>query len=257
MTAGHETPRLHRDVVSFARRDGRFSERNAAAWEPRSAHFFVQPERAERSTSIAESWIFDGAAQEAAFGRRAPLVVEIGSGTGDAVLAHATAHPERDHLAVEVYRPGVARTVVQAGRLGLTNLRVLEADGRALIAHGLPEASVHELHVWFPDPWPKARHHKRRLVDSGFLTDAARVLEPGGVLRSATDWADYADHIGGVAQESPQFEPLEVLEPLQQLRGAPPRYGAAGRYAVRPETRFEAKGCALGRDIADFALRRR
>lgn len=247
MTQARPTPRLHRDVVSFARRDGRFSERNAAAWEPRMAHFFVQPQRAERTTSIAPEWRFD---PESAFGRRAPLVVEIGSGTGDAVLAHATANPAWDHLAVEVYRPGVARTVVQAGRLGLTNLRVLEADGRALIARNLAEASVHELHVWFPDPWPKARHHKRRLVDAGFLADAARVLTSGGVLRMATDWADYADRMAAVAAVSEGFEPVSDARPGEC-------FGAAERYEGRPVTRFEGKGTASGRDIADFALRRR
>lgn len=252
MTAGRGRPRLHRDVVSFARRDGRFSERNAAAWEPGLAHYFVQPQRAERSTSIAETWRFD---VEAAFGRRAPLVVEIGSGTGDAVLAHAAARPECDHLAVEVYRPGVARTVVQAGRSGLTNLRVLEADGRSLIAHSLPERSVHELHVWFPDPWPKVRHHKRRLIDAGFLADAARVLEPGGVVRAATDWADYADEIGRLASACEAFEPVERA-PTRAEAGAP-RFGAASRYELRPLTRFETKGLTLGRDIADFAFRSR
>ncbi len=250
MSSHHETSRPHLEVVSFARRDGRFSHRHAAAWSPELAHFFVEPERGERSTSLSPTWRFDA---ETVFGRRAPLVVEIGSGTGDAVLAHAAAHPECDHLAVEVYRPGVARTVVQAGARGLDNLRVLEADGRALLAHGLGDGAVAELHVWFADPWPKLRHHKRRLIDAGFLADAARVLRPAGVLRIATDWADYADQIATVAAESGLFEPVEP--PPDQA--GPARYGAAGRYTVRPVTRFEAKGRALGRDIADFALRRR
>ncbi|MDO5696422.1 MAG: tRNA (guanosine(46)-N7)-methyltransferase TrmB [Dermatophilus congolensis] len=248
-------PLVRREVVSFTRRDGRFSHRNSAAWEPRLAHYFVEPERAERSTSIAPTWHFDA---ESTFGRRAPLIVEIGSGTGDAVLAHAQAHPECDHLAVEVYRPGVARTVVQADARGLENVRVLEADGRALLAHTLTAESVAELHIWFPDPWPKARHHKRRLIDSGLLTDAARVLTPGGVLRAATDWADYADQIAAVAADAEAFEPggPAPTDAPVGVSGAQ-RYGAAPRFEVRPITRFESKGRALGRDIADFALRRR
>lgn len=244
--------RLHRDVVSFARRDGRFSHRNASAWGPEMAGWFVFPERAERSTSLADAWSLDA---EVVFGRSAPLVVEIGTGTGDAVLAHAAAHPDWDHLAVEVYRPGLARTVVQAAKRELSNLRVLQGDGRMLVARNLPEASVHELHVWFPDPWPKLRHHKRRMLDEAFFADAALTLEPGGVLRVATDWADYADQIGVLAERSGLFEPAETSAQTPTRSSASARFGATTRYEARPLTRFESKGLALGRDIADFALR--
>ncbi len=241
---------IRRDVVSYARRDGRYSQRNAAAWTPALAHLLLAPPRGPRATSIDPDWRCDPLE---AFGRAAPLVVEIGIGNGDAVLAHAAAHPQLNHLAVEVYRPGLARTVVQASARGLSNLRVLEGDGRTLLTRSLPPAGVHEVHVWFPDPWPKARHHKRRLVDEAFAAAVARVLEPGGVLRLATDWDDYAARIeqvltGAVADQ--------ILEPLPAGHDPAAAVRQRGRYPWRPVTRFEAKGAASGRSITDFAVRR-
>lgn len=232
---------VRREVVSFARRDGRLSHRHQQAWDAHHAQYVVEPPRSVRSTSIDETWTFDAAS---VFGRVAPLAVEIGSGDGDAVLAAAQAHPEVDYLAVEVYKPGLARTIVGARSRGLTNLRVLVGDARALLEHGLPEASVSELRVLFPDPWPKARHHKRRLVDGGFARAAARVLVDGGDLRLATDWADYADQM------------LAVASADADLVNASPE----GTWAPRGErvvTRYERKGIDLGRDIRDLHFVRR
>lgn len=234
--------RIRREVVSFARRDGRLSHRHQQAWDEHHARYVVEPMREARSTSLAGDWVFDASA---AFGRCAPLVVEIGSGDGDVVLASARAHPERDHLAVEVYRPGLARTIVGADRLGLDNVRMLIADARALVEHGLPPESVTEVRVFFPDPWPKARHHKRRLVDAGFVADVARVLRPGGVLRLATDWQDYADVMRA------------VCEAESALASAHPGTEWAPRFEERVETRYERKGAASGREIRDLAYVRR
>jgi len=233
--------RIRREVVSYARRDGRLSHRRQQAWDAHHAEYVVEPDRDVRSTSIAPGWVFDA---EAVFGRRAPLVVEIGSGDGDAVLASAEANPDVDHLAVEVYRPGLARTIVGASRSGLRNLRVLAADARMLVDRALPESSVRELRVFFPDPWPKARHHKRRLVDDDFVASASRVLEPGGVLRLATDWQDYADAMR---------EACERAEGLESLHPDSP-WGP--RFEGRVVTRYERKGVALGRDIRDLAFGR-
>lgn len=228
---------LRREVVSFARRDGRASAQVTRAFEPPLDRFVVRPARDERSTSLAAGWRLDAPAE---FGRVAPLVVEIGSGTGESVLAAARAHPEADHLAVEVYRPGAARTILAADRLGLTNLRVLEGDARALLATGLPAGSVDEIRVFFPDPWPKARHHKRRLVQPDMLADAARALRPGGRLRLATDWADYAEHM------------REALARVEAFEGGP-----GPRFAERPLTRYERKAVAAGRTVVDLDLVRR
>lgn len=237
-------PWPRRDVVSFGRRDGRRQGQyaRAAASDPALSRYVVTPDRGERSASLAPGWRFDAAA---AFGRRAPLVVEIGSGTGEAALAYAARHPEVDLLAVEVYRPGASRTALRAGAAGLHNVRVLEADGRALVATGLATGSVAGLHVYFPDPWPKKRHHKRRLVDAGFVADAARVLAPGGVLRLATDWEHYAEAMLEVCSACP-----ELVNPYAGEGGWAPRF------AGRPETLFERKGVAAERVIRDLEFRR-
>lgn len=233
--------RIRREVVSFARRDGRLSHRHQQAWDAHHARYVVAPERDARATSLAPGWHLDAAAL---FGRTAPLVVEIGSGDGEAVLASAQAHPEVDHLAVEVYRPGLARTIVAAERAALDNLLVLPADARAVIASALPPESVREVRVFFPDPWPKARHHKRRLVDEAFVTAVTRVLEPGGVLRLATDWPDYAEVMRAVCEAAPGL--------VSRHPGSP--WGP--RFDGRVLTRYERKGTDLGRDIRDLAFGR-
>lgn len=231
---------LPRHVMSFTRRDGRLSHRYQRAWDAHHAQFVVEPQRQVRSTSLDPQWVFDSAA---VFGRVAPLVLEIGSGTGDAVIASAASHPELDHLAVEVYQPGLARTIVLAQERGLSNVRVLQADARALIDMGLPAVSVSELRVFFPDPWPKTRHHKRRLVDGAFAAAAARILTSGAYLRLATDWSHYAESMREVCDAEPLLEG-------EDAQWAP-------RFAERPLTRFERKGVDAGRTIRDLVYRRR
>lgn len=230
-----------REVVSFGRRDGRRQGQHARGYPPELEWLVVHPERADRAASLAPSWRLD---TPVVFGRSAPLIVEIGSGTGESVVAHAAAHQEADHLAVEVYRPGAAHTVVQAGARGLSNLRVLEADAAALVRGALPAGSVAAVHVFFPDPWPKARHHKRRLVDAAFVADVAAALAPGGVLRMATDWEHYAHQM------------REVARACSDLRDAHPD-GWAPRFDGRPLTTFERKGQAAGRVIHDLTFERR
>lgn len=231
---------LRREVVSFARRDGRVHPRIARAWAPRHEEWLIRPVRLERDASLDPSWRFDAAR---AFGRRAPLVVEIGSGTGEALLASAAVEPGVDHLGVEVYRPGVAKTVLRADRRGLRNVRVLQADAAALLRTGLPDASVAELWVFFPDPWPKLKHHKRRLVTASLLADAGRVLIDGGRLRIATDWQDYAEQMRHLAAAEANFDT--------------PHAGYSPRFQGRTMTRFERKGIAAGRTVQDLLLVRR
>lgn len=228
---------IHREVVSYSRRDGRLDPRRQKAWDAHHAAYLIEPDRDLRNTSIDPDWRLDPAA---AFGwspgERRPLVVEIGSGTGDVLLDAARRHPDASYLGLEVYLPGVATTLIKAAREELRNVRLLSAEALAVLRTALPAGSVTELWVFFPDPWPKVRHHKRRLIAPPFLDAAARVLVPDGVLRLATDWADYAAQMVAVTTEHPAFE-----------GGVAPRFD-------RPLTRFERKGLALGRPIVDLTL---
>lgn len=175
------------------------------------------------------------------FGRDAPVVLEIGFGMGDATAEMAAADPGRDYLAIEVHTPGVANLLALAGEHGLSNVRVARGDALTLVGRLAP-GSLDAVHAFFPDPWPKARHHKRRLIQPGHVAALATRLRPGGVLRCATDWADYAEAM----REALDAEPL--------LRNDHPGY--APRPADRPVTKFERRGVAAGRPIADLVYRR-
>lgn len=240
--------RIRRDVVSYSRRDGRSTRRNRRAWDPDHARYLLQPERQLRRSSVADDWRLDPVT---AFGRLAPLVVEVGSGTGEALIASAAARPDLDHLGIEVYRPGVARTVVQVARLGLTNVRMLEGDARQVLLTALPTGSVSEIRVFFPDPWPKLRHHKRRLLEAEVLGACCRVLRPGGVLRLATDSADYARQMRDLGAGC-----AGLTNPHRGERSDPddPAGGYAPRFQGRALTRFEAKAAALGHPVYDLTF---
>ncbi len=171
------------------------------------------------------------------FGRAAPLILEIGSGMGESTAALAAAEPDVDHLAVEVFEPGIAALLMRATEL--TNLVVLRGDAVALLSEKVPEASLAGIRIFFPDPWPKRRHHKRRLVQPEFVALAATRLRPGGTLHMATDWADYAEQMRAVADAEPRLVGGEVPRP-----------------PWRPVTKFEARARAEGRDVHDFVYRR-
>jgi tRNA (guanine-N7-)-methyltransferase len=172
-----------------------------------------------------------------AFGRRAPRTLEIGFGMGDALLDLAQAYPQRDFIGVEVYPPGIGRFLLRVEQAGLVNVRVVCADAVEVLGRHLPPGGLDELLVLFPDPWPKKRHHKRRLVNAAFLALAARVLAPGGRLHIATDWADYAQAIAELLAGNADFS-------------------AEADTAARPPTKYERRGERLGHAIVDFCLRR-
>lgn len=237
--------------ASFARRDGRLNRRHQHAWDGHRGRFVLDVPRGVMSTSVAPEHALD---QQAAFGRRAPLVVELGSGAGDAVLHAAAAHPDLDFLAVEVYRPGLAQTLARVVHEGVDNVRLVQADATDVLATMLAPGSVQEVWTFFPDPWPKARHHKRRLVTPALAALVSRVLRPGGAWRLASDWPDYATRIRDVTQACP-----DLLNPYAGQRAAAgdPLGGFAPRFEGRVETRFERKGLAAGRPVLDLHLVRR
>jgi len=172
------------------------------------------------------------------FGRAAPCVMEIGFGDGELLTAMAAADPATDFLGVEVHEPGVGHALLLAERLGLGNLRFIRHDAVEVLGQQLPDASLAGLNLFFPDPWPKKRHHKRRIVQPDFLRLVARKLAPGGIFHVATDWAPYAGHIEAVVAGEPAFMQPPV----------PP--------ALRPRTRFERRGERLGHDVWERAWRR-
>lgn len=185
----------------------------------------------------------DGALdRRALFGRDAPLVLEIGSGMGEAVAAMAAADPGRDYLAVEAHLPGIANLLVLLESGGVTNVRVAHGDALELVRRRVPEASLDAVHVFFPDPWPKARHHKRRIVSAEHVAVLRSRLVPGGVLHCATDWEPYAEVM------------LEVLGADPELEN--PHGGYAPRPEHRPVTHFERRGLALGHAVHDVVVRR-
>ena len=180
--------------------------------------------------------------REELFGRSAPLVLEIGCGMGEAVIAMAAAAPGHDFLAVDVHTPGLGNVLAMAERAGLTNVRVAAGDAIDLLRDLVPADSLEAAHVYFPDPWPKARHHKRRIIRPDAAGLIAGRLRPGGRLYCATDWAAYA------------AEMLEVLSAEPLLRNA--LEGYAPRAAHRPVTKFEARAVEDGREVFDLCFLR-
>ena len=178
---------------------------------------------------------------EGLYGRRAPLVLEVGSGMGEATAAMAAADPARDYLAVEIHTPGVAALLAKIDADGLANVRVASTDALELVRH-LPPGSLDAIHVFFPDPWPKARHHKRRLIQPRHVALLRDRLAPGGTLHCATDWLDYAEAM------------METLSADPGLVNEHPGY--APRPEHRPVTKFEQRGIEAGRPIRDLIFRR-
>jgi len=176
------------------------------------------------------------------FGRRAPVVLEIGCGMGETTAAIAQAHPAVDFVGVEVHAPGVGALLKRIGELDLTNVRVIRHDAVEVVEHMIAPGSLAGVHVYFPDPWPKKRHHKRRLLKGAFVHALAQRLAPGGYLHAATDWEDYAQEMLATF----------AAEPLL----ANTAEGFAPRPAWRPLTKFERRGVALGHTVFDLLFRR-
>jgi len=179
---------------------------------------------------------------EAVFGRRAPVVAEVGSGMGETTAAIAEANPGVDYLAIEVHSPGIGSLLKLMEERALTNLRIVQHDAAEVFRDMIAPGSLEGVHIFFPDPWPKKRHHKRRLLQPDFAALAATRIRAGGYLHVATDWQDYAE------------QALAVLEAVPDLDNS--AQGFAPRPASRPETKFERRGRRLGHDVWDLLFTR-
>ena len=230
------------------------SEQEPPEARRRSVRSFVL--RAGRATvgqqrALAELWPKYGVEfsstpldPQALFGRVAPCMVEIGFGAGEALLEFATAHPQIDCLGIEVHRPGVGRLLLGAEAAALRNLRVICHDAVEVLQQQLAPASIALVHIFFPDPWPKKRHHKRRLIQPEFLDLVALRLKPGAVIHCATDWEPYAEQMLDVLTAHPRFE------------NARADGGFSPRPAFRPLTRFEGQGLDKGHVVHDLLFTR-
>jgi tRNA (guanine-N7-)-methyltransferase len=208
---------------------------------------------AAQQRALAELWPAYGIDADAGpldldrtFGRRAPRMIEIGFGAGEALLAFAEAHPHMDCLGLEVHRPGIGHLLLGLQAARITNTRVICHDAVEVLAHRIAPASIDLVHIFFPDPWPKKRHHKRRLIQPGFVDLLAGVLRPGALLRLATDWEHYAHHMRAT---------IDACAALANL--SEDGTGFVARPEVRPLTRFERRGQRLGHDVWDLAYLKR
>jgi tRNA (guanine-N7-)-methyltransferase len=220
----------NRSIRSFVLRQGRVSNAQRRAFDELLPRYGVP--FAARPQDL-----------DAVFGRAAPKVLEIGSGMGETTAAIALAHPENDYLAVEVHTPGVGSLLKRVAELELANVRVVQHDAVEVLQDMIAPAALDGVHLFFPDPWPKKRHHKRRLVQPAFAVLLASRLRPGGYVHAATDWQDYADQIRAVLSAEAALENTAA--------------GFAERPETRPVTKFEQRGLALGHRVWDVVFRRR
>ena len=177
-----------------------------------------------------------------AFGRSAPKILEIGFGMGETTAAIAGRYPENDYLGVEVHTPGVGSLLKRIHELALTNVRIIQHDAVEVLTHMIAPRTLAGVHLFFPDPWPKKRHHKRRLIQTAFIALLAERMKPGAYLHVATDWQDYAEHILATLSAEPLFQNTAA--------------GYAPRPEHRPQTKFESRGLKLGHQVWDIVFRR-
>ena len=220
-----------RQIRSFVRRAGRITQAQSQALENLWPLYGVG--RPPGSLDL-----------DALFGRKADRILEIGFGDGKVLSELATTHPDKDYLGIEVHRPGVGALLLAIDKGQLSNVRVIHDDAADVLAGWLQPASISQVILYFPDPWPKKRHHKRRIVQPGFLEQLARVLVPHGILHMATDWQPYAEQMLEVANASPWFDNTSEFSSF------------VPRPEDRPETKFERRGRKLGHGVWDLIYAR-
>ena len=225
-SAGSEPPR--RGIRTYVLRRSHFSAAQRDAWERLMPVFGLPYQEAPLDLPQV-------------FGRTAPVVLEIGFGMGDTTAEIAATAPDVNFIAIDVHTPGVGALLKLVEQKELTNLRVIEHDAQQVLRQMIAPGSLAGIHVFFPDPWPKARHHKRRLIQTPFVRELVAALRPGGYIHLATDWQDYADQMAEVLAQIPEL----VAEPVKPFE-------TASLPCPRPSTRFERRGERLGHGITDL-----
>jgi tRNA (guanine-N7-)-methyltransferase len=223
-----KTPYLRR-IRSFVRREGRLTPGQQRAMDVLFPRFGI--EAGEEPLDL-----------DAVFGRSAPRILEIGFGNGDSLAEIARNHPENDYLGIEVHRPGVGHLLMKIEELGLSNVRVMCADAVEVLEKRIPDESLAALYLFFPDPWHKKRHHKRRQVRPEWARLVHRKLQPGGKLHMATDWQNYAEHM------------LEILRAAEGFKNTSASDDYVTKPDYRPETKFERRGLKLGHGVWDLVF---
>jgi len=220
------TTRLKRRIRSFVRREGRLTPAQQRALDTLWPRYGLAPNSPLRPQAV--------------YARSAPLILEIGFGNGESLIQMATAHPQFNYLGIEVHRPGVGHLLLELEKRGLDNVRVYCADAVEVLETAVGAGLCQRINIFFPDPWPKKRHHKRRLIQPAFVAHLAEKLQPGGILHLATDWPDYARHMRAAVATCTRFTPID----------------AAALIPPRPQTKYERRGRRLGHLVTDLAYRR-
>jgi tRNA (guanine-N7-)-methyltransferase len=218
-----------RPIRSFVLRQGRISKAQSRAYQELLPKYSIP--YSESSLDLDQI-----------FGRDAPKILEIGFGMGETSTAIAQANPQNDYLGIEVHTPGVGSLLKQIEAARLSNLRIIQHDAVEVLKNMIPPVSLAGVHIFFPDPWPKTRHHKRRLIQSEFISLLCEQLKAGGYLHVATDWKDYAEHI------------LSVMSSEPRLANTTQDYAPRPEY--RPLTKFELRGLKLGHPVWDIVFRK-
>ena len=229
-TAMQTGNRKTRTIRSFVRRAGRLTDSQRRAL-------------AELGPTLVIEFLEEPLSFPDLFGRVAPVVVEIGFGNGETLVEQAARDPDRDYIGIEVHEPGVGHCLLKADEAGIRNLRIIMHDAVEVLSHQVPRGSLDRLNLYFPDPWPKKRHHKRRIVQDGFVELVADRLRDGGTFHVATDWENYAEHIDEVLSRADRFTCVER------------RIHDGEAPLDRPQTKFERRGLRHGHRIWDWRFK--
>ena len=225
------TEKQHRPIRSFVLRGGRLTAAQQNALDELWPHYGID----HHETTLDYDDYFD---------RQADVIVEIGFGNGESTWRMAQLEPAINFIGVEVHEPGVGHLLMALDANDVDNVRIAREDAVPFLQQRIPPGSLAGVRIYFPDPWPKKRHHKRRIIQPDFVSQLARSLKPGGILHLATDWQPYADHMLEVMQASPDFRNLSASEDYCE------------RPAWRPHTKYEQRGERLGHDVRDMLFER-